>query len=190
MFEALEVSPNFLFQDVIKDKKILLSSEGSEVFELYNKLTPQGKQKVQTYMHDILGNPIYKLEKDNIYKFPIQCYDRAVSAGTGNPLDYESSSIVYISKKPPENASFMLLVDGDSMKPTYNKGDYVFVDKDTEPVIGDIGIFIYNGEAFIKERGEKGLVSHNPTYELIKGSEDIRLVGRVVGKYTGEVIKG
>lgn len=59
LFEVLEVSPNFLFQDVIKNKKILLSSEGSEVFELYNKLTPQGKQKAKTYINDILGNPSY-----------------------------------------------------------------------------------------------------------------------------------
>ncbi len=81
-----------------------------------------------------------------------------------------------------EGADFVIGVSGDSMEPTYHDGDMVYVEQRQVIDIGDIGIFFYNNECLIKEAGENGLISHNPKYEMIPGTEDIRCIGRVLGK--------
>ena len=47
---------------------------------------------------------------------------------------------------------------------------------------GNIGIFIKGNDCFIKELGVDRLISHNKDYPDIPASEDIRLVGKVLGR--------
>lgn len=81
-----------------------------------------------------------------------------------------------------ENADFIIGVSGDSMEPTYSDGDLVYVEKTQVVKPGEIGIFIVNGECFIKEAGESSLISHNKKYDPIPGSKHINCVGKVLGK--------
>ena len=41
------------------------------------------------------------------------------------------------------------------MEPDFSHEDIALVQRDAEMHIGDIGVFIVNGDAFIKELGEK-----------------------------------
>ena len=52
---------------------------------------------------------------------------------------------------------------------------------DLEP--GDIGAFMVNNEAFIKEYQPDGLYSLNPAYPVMRFSEfeNVYLIGRVIG---------
>lgn len=68
------------------------------------------------------------------------------------------------------------------MEPTYHDGDKVFVKKLDEMPNGNIGIFIKGNDCFIKELGVDRLISHNKDYPDIPASEDIRLVGKVLGR--------
>lgn len=43
------------------------------------------------------------------------------------------------------------------MEPDYFDGDIVLVDADADVNVGDVGIFIVNGEGFIKQRGKDRL---------------------------------
>lgn len=81
-----------------------------------------------------------------------------------------------------DNADFIISVSGDSMEPTYYDGEKVYVQKTPELNFGDIGIFSRGNELLIKEYGEDGLISHNPKYKMIKGTEDIQTVGKVIEK--------
>ncbi len=69
------------------------------------------------------------------------------------------------------------------MEPTYHDGDKIFVCKQDAVDIGDIGIFIINGDAYIKELGNKCLISHNSAYKPIKfgASDSIYCCGKVLG---------
>ena len=106
------------------------------------------------------------------------------SAGAGEYLHEDTTSYI---KVPATNltgrASFALRVHGDSMEPAYFDGDIVLVAADADVNIGDIGIFIVNGEGFIKERGKDRLISLNNKYKDIRiGSDDTCVCkGKVIG---------
>lgn len=114
----------------------------------------------------------------------ISYYQRMTSAGNGEYLfdDIPTDLICVKDTSIARQADFVLGVNGDSMEPTYHDGDKVFVEKTDMVQIGDIGIFFIGNECFIKEAGENGLISHNPKYKIIPGTESIRCVGHVLGK--------
>lgn len=112
-------------------------------------------------------------------------YEDAVSAGTGEPLNDCRSIEVTIDDTPLNNsADYILRVSGDSMEPTYSDGDKVLVEETSTIEFGEIGVFIKNGEGYIKECREDGLYSHNEKYPVIKvnDSDDFRVAGKVIGK--------
>ena len=112
-------------------------------------------------------------------------YTLPASAGTGNILDSElAEEILVPESKEAEKADFVISVGGDSMEPTYHDADKVFVEKCDSVDVGEIGIFVVNGEVFIKERGNGCLISHNEKYKPIRISEhdSVFCCGRVVGR--------
>ena len=112
-------------------------------------------------------------------------YEDAVSAGTGEFLSDGRCVEVTVDETPlTERADFILRVSGDSMEPTYYDGDKVLVENAVELNVGEIGIFVLNGQGYIKEYRPEGLLSHNKKYGIIKIGENDRceIVGRVIGK--------
>lgn len=106
------------------------------------------------------------------------------SAGAGEYLHEDTTSYI---KVPATNltgrASFALRVHGDSMEPAYFDGDIVLVDADADVNVGDVGIFIVNGEGYIKQRGKDRLISLNNKHKDIRISADDTCVckGKVIG---------
>ena len=111
-------------------------------------------------------------------------YERLASAGTGQ---YVFDDIPPEMVQIPEefiDSDFVIGVNGDSMEPTYHDYDDLIVKKQLKVNDGEIGIFMIDGEAFVKEfRGDR-LHSHNPEYDDIMLNEymDIRCIGKVIGK--------
>lgn len=101
-------------------------------------------------------------------------------AGTGFYFDDIPTDTIEVPYM--EGADFIIGVSGESMEPTYHDGDKLYVQKINALTLGDEGIFTVRGECFVKELGERGLISRNPNYDDIEGTEDIRLIGRVLGK--------
>lgn len=83
---------------------------------------------------------------------------------------------------PDMGGDFIIGVNGDSMEPDYHNGDKLYVKKTEYISHGDVGIFTIGNECFLKEYGEEGLVSRNKDYDDIPGTEDVRLIGKVIGK--------
>ena len=103
-------------------------------------------------------------------------------AAAGNGFYFDDIPTDTIEAPYMEGADFIIGVSGDSMEPTYSDGDLVYVEKRQILNTGDIGIFMINNECFIKEVGENGLLSHNPKYAPIPGTESIHCIGKVLGK--------
>ena len=79
------------------------------------------------------------------------------------------------------------------MEPTFKDGSYVYVEFGATVQPGQIGIFVVNGEAYIKEYQPDGLHSHNPRYKTIFTGEgvDVRCCGRVTGAVAdGDIASG
>lgn len=111
-----------------------------------------------------------------------RCHRMKASAGMGYDLDNEDEWRDIRIYDCPEayQADFAVEVDGDSMEPDYHDGDIVFVKLSEDVPVGAVGLFIHDGRGYIKERGEKYLISRNPDYPDIHG--ECRTVGVVIGK--------
>ena len=107
------------------------------------------------------------------------------SAGVGNWLEEQQlESVAVIDSKTARKANLVIEVDGNSMDPIYQDGDNVLVNTLAKVNIGDVGIFIVDGNGYIKKLGTDRLISVNPKYNDIYPSEysDFRCVGKVLGK--------
>lgn len=120
----------------------------------------------------------------------INCYDLAVSAGTGEPWGDSAykTRLEIPGDLVPARAHFCVRVNGDSMEPAYRDGDIVFVERVDGCVNeGEIGIFFLNGDGYIKRLGRGELISLNPAYLPIPlhDYDSLRCQGRVLGKVQG-----
>lgn len=108
-----------------------------------------------------------------------------VSAGTGEPLidDTYPEFIEVKRSELTEEANFAVQISGNSMLPRFKNKDIVLVRSQPTVEIGEIGIFIIDGNGYIKERAVNRLISINPEYNDIyfKENQDIRCKGLVIG---------
>ena len=121
-------------------------------------LNSEGERKVQEYRADLIASGKYRpAPRRKVIRFiDMPVSNLAVSAGTGNFLDdgrYETVSIP--ENMLPAGADFGVRVTGDSMEPLYHDGQIVWVHKCAAVHAGEVGIFIYDGEGFIKVYGEQ-----------------------------------
>lgn len=126
-------------------------------------------------------------EKQN-HEQQVELNYRTGGAGAGLGVDADNVDMIQVSypaDRVPAGANHVIPVSGDSMEPTFSDGDVLFFDLGNDCLqIGDIGIFVLNGETLVKELGENELISHNPKYKPIKIHEwdSVRIEGKVLGK--------
>jgi len=153
--------------------------------EKYRLLDEHGK----TVVDFILDKEFERVSASNKKKprkhmIKLDYYTMPVSAGTGNFLDDNSAQEILVVETPEsEMADFVLEVSGDSMEPDFHDGDKVLVSSQPAVDEGEIGIFILNGDAYIKELGNNELISHNPAYKpiRIRPDDSIYCCGKVIG---------
>ena len=113
----------------------------------------------------------------NSYSFP-------VSAGVGSFVENEAPEQILVPEcAEAEEADYVLTVNGDSMQPMFNDGDKVYVVNQQSVEIGEIGIFVINGDAYIKKLGKGQLISLNEKYKpiLLNNDDSIYCCGKVIG---------
>lgn len=184
-----------------EEKEILhayeLKSLEYEHIKKYRDLDDHGKESVDIVLaresqrvksiHEMqtqLSSCMAELKKATTPRRIISYYQTLASAGSGEylfdsiPTDTIEVPITELS----EQADFVIGVNGHSMEPIYNDGEKVYVAITDEIPTGSIGIFITGSECYIKELGHEKLISHNKAYPDIPGTDEIKLVGRVLGK--------
>lgn len=114
-------------------------------------------------------------------------YHHSASAGTGVFILGNEGVDQLPIQDTPENrkVDYAIKVSGNSMEPDYYDGDIVLVSQKVELNHGDVGIFIVNNNAYIKEYGEVELISRNPEADniVIAEYDNIVCMGKVVGRY-------
>lgn len=178
----LELTPNYLLaaspsefspvEKLLIERYRLLDDFGKNHidYELNRELDRMKQIKNLSELHYASTTPL------RIYTY----MHKLASAGIGfyfDDIPTETIEAPYV-----DGADFIIGVNGDSMKPTYCDGDMVYVRKQQIVSTGEIGIFMFNNQCLIKEAGEEGLISHNPEYKFIPGSENIICIGKVLGK--------
>ena len=147
-------------------------------------LDAMGRRKAMDYIGLLHESGRYEVlpETRNIRSLPL--YSLAVSAGTGQFLDGEDYEMQEVGPEVPEKANFGVRVSGDSMEPRFHDGQKVWVSQQQSLMTGEIGIFLYDGCAYLKQLVAKedclALHSLNPAYTDIIISPELPL--RVLGK--------
>ena len=150
-------------------------------------LNAEGRRRAQEYIQLLRESGRYALqprlrEVEPLRRLPL--YSLAVSAGTGQFLDGEDYEMVEVGAEVPEGSHFGVRVAGDSMEPRFHNGQVVWVRQQRSLMTGEIGIFLYDGNAYLKQLvardGHMALHSLNPRYDDIPISEALPL--RVLGK--------
>lgn len=187
LFEALKCDANYLYQDEMKEfTNETPSNDELIIIKKYRSLDSLDKKAI-----DVLLDTLSKRQSEQTAEFIqlespmlLPYYGRIVSAGTGQYVfdDIPPEMIEVESNHINMQADFAVGVNGDSMEPTYSDGDVLLIKKQPSVNVGEIGIFMINGEAFVKELGHNVLVSHNPKYAPIAFSESISCIGKVLGK--------
>jgi repressor LexA len=107
------------------------------------------------------------------------------AAGTGIMLEAEDSGepVFIRNTRLSDRADEIVTVNGASMEPDFHDGQDVYVEHTPDLEIGEIGLFVVNGDGFIKQYQGDHLHSLNPEYDDIQLSEfdESRTVGRVLG---------
>ena len=76
----------------------------------------------------------------------------AASAGTGQYLDSEAYETIRLQERlVPKGTNFAIRIAGDSMEPAFYSGQIAFVKSTVALNPGDIGIFVVDGESYIKK---------------------------------------
>lgn len=127
----------------------------------------------------------YRLEKLKAQAIHIYRSELSAAAGFSGTLEAERGEMVWLfSDERTARADEIITVNGESMEPTFNNGDQVLVEHTDRIREGEIGIFLVDGEGYIKEYRKEGLFSHNRAFPMMRFSDgnEIRCIGRVLGK--------
>ncbi|EGQ1648062.1 helix-turn-helix domain-containing protein [Staphylococcus pseudintermedius] len=159
----------------------------SESITTLIKLAPPRQKRVLDFANEQLNeqnNKVLHINSHNIISEEVAVYGYA-SAGTGETLiDGVEFTTQYNGHIP--NHDFALQVNGDSMEPLFEDKEIIFVDKTKQINSGQIGIFVIDGEAYLKKVfiSDKGirLVSLNSKYPDLHfdSSYDIKVAGKVI----------
>ena len=155
-----------------------------DTIQKYRALDEHGKEVVDYLIDSEYKRVTALTRKPKPRMLKIDWFTLPASAGTGNILDSELAEELLVPESAEaEQADFVISVGGDSMEPTYHDGDKVFVEKCDAVDIGEVGIFVVNGDVYIKELGNKCLISHNEKYKPIRIGENdsVYCCGRVIG---------
>jgi len=134
----------------------------------------------------ILATPTHVLSGANgLGRRSVLLYNLPVSAGPGVYLDDTAAEEINIpDNEKTASADFALRISGNSMEPKYHDGDVVLVEAADAVEVGELGIFILDGNGYFKKFGGDTLISLNPEFSniLLRDYAETVCCGRVVGK--------
>ena len=187
IMNVLKVDANFLWQDemdALGGNPAQLKYSELKHMEQYRALDPTGREHVDT----VLQWETDRMKQLESIKAPaarvINYYYRLASAGTGQIVfDTPPTRSIEIPDIPEyKKASYAIGVNGSSMEPTYHDGDVLLVEMTDHVDIGEIGIFLVDGQSYVKQRGHDELISLNDNHPNIPLTSDSRCMGRVIAK--------
>lgn len=203
--EKLGVTPAYLL-GWATDAALDLPEKLAALSEPFGQLNDEGQDKVIDYTADLVSSGKYvraEPERAVVVPFPrakrrrdgfveLKVYDQPAAAGLGNYIDTPDFAVEqYPAALAPEGAAFGVRISGDSMEPEIPNGCTVFVRPTPAVEEGEVGIFVYDGQAYCKrliaDRAARRalLRSVNPKYAdiVVEDESRLRTLGRVLGHY-------
>ncbi|HGR0322714.1 TPA: S24 family peptidase [Streptococcus pneumoniae] len=167
-----------LLEDITNTARKLNTDNKKIVLRTSEELLESQENKEETKINEV---------SEVIQLYSYDYYDHPASAGTGQYLN--DVRVERIELPVDVDADFVIPIKGDSMEPDYHDGDLVFIQTSVDLTDGVIGVFNYNGDAYIKQlvidKEQAYLHSLNPAYKdmPITPETDFRIIGEVVDLY-------
>ncbi|MCL1878308.1 MAG: LexA family transcriptional regulator [Defluviitaleaceae bacterium] len=183
------------------DEIAILNESENDHIKKYRQLDTHGREVVDIILdkemervsflntrNDVLNNPTH----DDKW-IVLRVYNQRASAGLGSYLSDDSDGdfeeMRFVATQVSERADFCVRIKGDSMEPKICDGDIVFVKAVPKVDPDNVGIFVYDGEAYCKRlridhrRETVVLESLNKAFapKQITQPESLRTVGLVIG---------
>lgn len=166
-------------------EKIDLSPAEATHIKKYRALDGHGKKIVDYILNEEYERCSAPTETAPIPTIKIKHSVYKASAGFGFDLeDRDEWDEIDIPDTPEANeADFAVTIYGNSMEPIYHDSDIVLVKIQDRVNIGETGIFVVNGQGYIKQYGGDRLISVNSEYDDIIFTEGdyIKCAGKVIG---------
>lgn len=167
----------------------------------YRRLDTHGREMVDIVLQkelervSFLNTRIEKVKKPLTDEkwINLRVYQQRASAGLGSYLSEDSDGdfeeMRFMATQVSERADFCVRIKGESMEPKICDGDIVFVKAVPKVDPDNVGIFVYDGEAYCKrlrvdqKKGAVVLESLNKSFapKQIAQPENLRTVGLVIG---------
>ena len=208
LFDILHCDANYLFQDETKElyKDNSSPEEFEKIIKKYRDLDDHGRdivdailnkehERVKKYGKLSDNNKIITLMEIQSRRDPallLPYWENGVSAGNGIYQLNDTASVMLSlwATELTKQADFIIKVSGSSMEPDFHDGDKVLVNRKVNVEVGEVGIFVKNGETYIKELGNGELISRNSEYPNIQVNDydNVVCLGKVIGTLRDEMI--
>lgn len=157
---SIDTLLGFEIGNVLKPNLVLSPAEKS-LLKNYQILDIHGKRAVETLCaieaERVLSarqktdpKKIVSLEDAKAVRY-MPHYASPSAAGFSVPLDGADFSMMPVDDSVPDMADYAVDIQGNSMEPYIHDGDMVYVQKDAELSIGDVGIFCVDGAMYCKQ---------------------------------------
>ena len=187
--------------DEVRDN-LLLNQQEKVLLSNYRVLDKHGRKAVDTIClvekARVEAEASRVVPREKIVHLPekapsryIPRYTTPSAAGYSVPLDGDDFEMILVDENVPDDADFAVGIQGNSMSPYIRDGDTVYVKKDCELSIGDVGIFCVDGamyckQYYIDDDRNLTLVSANPrlkhtnVYIGAESGSSVRCYGKVL----------
>jgi len=181
------------------DEIAILNEEENNHIKKYRQLDKHGREVVDIVLDKEVERVSFLNTRTESVKKTIlddkwivlKVYQQRASAGLGSYLseDTDYEEMRFVATQVSERADFCVKIKGESMEPKICDGDIVFVKAVPKVEPNDVGIFVYDGEAYCKrlridhKKGAVILESLNKSYapKQITQPDSLRTVGLVIG---------
>ena len=153
-----------------------------QIIEKYRMLDQHGKKLINMILDAEVDRCTTHTQEQSSPSRIINYYYRLASAGSGQIVfDMPPTESIEIPDIPEyKHVDYAIGVNGNSMEPVFNDGEILLVQMTEEIEPGEIGIFIVDGQSYVKKLGNGELISLNKGYDNVELTSDSKCVGRVI----------
>lgn len=201
--KVFNVTTDYLLGVTIEPEKdsLLLSHCEKTLLSNYRVLDKHGRKAVDTLCviekSRVESESTVRANQSNVVSIKmgsaryIPRYTTPSAAGLSIPLDGDDFEMILVDDTVPADADFAVGIQGNSMHPYIHDGDTVYVKRDTELSVGDVGIFCVDGAMYCKQYyldddRNLMLLSANPRFKNTnvfvdaESGTDVRCYGKVL----------
>jgi len=178
-------------------KTIILSPAERTLLKQYRALDTYGQKTVSTICSleyerldekrstETAQSNVVELRRKPVSERFIPRYTTPAAAGTSVPLDGVDFEMMLVDDSVPVQADFAVDIQGDSMFPYIKDGDMVFVQKDADIRIGDVGIWCVDGAMYCKQY----YLDEERNLYLVSANEELQCTNVFVSAESGSSVK-